>query len=171
MAKHRLGKANQKLYFARLHLDSIKAVENDQTLLNKQAVIQANREASITNLESAYRSFIWEVCQTYDLDIDYGMTLTEVDAKSQAEGKQIQELNHFLSLEQDQHSWLNELLKAFDKVVALDPHKYAQVNSVASFNAIEVKKVEESETPEKILQWYNTLKTEIESIRTTLSEW
>ncbi|MCG8313178.1 MAG: hypothetical protein MI976_08175 [Pseudomonadales bacterium] len=171
MAKHRLGKANQKLYFANLHLDSIKAVEHDQSLLNKQAVIQANREASVICLESAYRSFIWEICHTYDIDIDYGMPLTEVITKAESEGKQIQELNHFLSLELNEQSWLHELIMAFEKIVSLDPHKFAEINSVVSFNAIEVKKVEESETPEKILQWHNTLKTEIESFRTTLSEW
>lgn len=171
MAKHRLGKANQKLYFAALHLDAIKAARQDDSVMNQKAVIQANMESAVFHLMCAYRGFIWELCQTHDLMPDDQMTLPEVMALAQQEGKQIQELNHFLNLEQQAGSWLQQLLAAHQRLMTLDPETHSRIESPASFNAIAVRKVEESETPEKIFEWHNALKTEIENFRTTLSEW
>lgn len=171
MAKHRLSKANQKLYFAAIHLDAVAVAEKDDSLLNQKAMVQANREAALFNLVSAYRGFIWEMCQTHDLEVDAGMTLADVMAKAAQEGKQIQELNHFAQLEKESNGWLNSMLSAYQEVIALDPQGNGKVETVASFNAIEVRKVEETESLEKIFEWHNALKSEIENFRTTLSEW
>lgn len=171
MGKHRLSKANQKLYFAAIHLDAIKAARQDDSVMNQKALVQANMESAVFHLVSAYRGFIWELCQTHDLIPGDAMTLLQVIEQAQQEGKQIQELNHFLNLEQQADSWLNQLLAAYQRLVALDPEMHSRVESPASFNAIAVRKVEEYETPEKIFEWHKALKTEIENFRTTLSEW
>ena len=171
MAKHQLSKANQKLYFVSILLDAIKSADENEKLINKKAIIQANMEACLFHLVGAYRSFIWEICHTHDMEIDHTMSLSDVVAKSKQEGKQIQELNHFSSLESATDSWLSSLLSAYSKSVALDPKENSKVESVASFNAIEVRKVDEFENPEKIFEWHNILKSEIESFRPTLSEW
>ncbi|MCG8670336.1 MAG: hypothetical protein MI867_13040 [Pseudomonadales bacterium] len=171
MAKHQLGKSNQKLYFVSILLETINNSENNDKLLNKKAIVQANLEACLFHLESAYRCFLWEICHTYELEVVAGQSLDDVIAQSQQEGKQIQELNYFHQLEHQDGTWLNSLLKSYQRVSGLDPNANAQVQSAASFNAIEVRKVEEFETPEKIFEWHNVLKTEIENIRPTLSEW
>ncbi|MDX1692959.1 MAG: DUF6586 family protein [Ketobacteraceae bacterium] len=171
MAKHRLSKANQKLYFATIHLDAIQAVQNDESVLNRKAQVQANMEAAIFHLVSAYRGFIWELCLVHDLSPGDQMALSEVIQLASKEGKQIQELNHFERLEAQSESWLAQLLSAYDKVLTLDPQTHSTEESPASFNAIAVRKIEENETPEKIFEWHNALKSEIENFRTTLSEW
>lgn len=171
MAKHQLSKANQKLYFVSILLDAIKQAEADEKLMNKKAIVQANMEACLFHLVSAYRGFVWEICNTYDVKVDASMSVSDIQQAAAEEGKQIQELNHFMSLESAQDSWLSELLRAYEKTESLDPALTSKVESPASLNAIEVRKVEESETPEKIFQWHNILKSEIESFRPTLSEW
>jgi hypothetical protein len=99
------------------------------------------------------------------------MSLDQVISLAKQEGKQIQELNHFAELESRQGSWLSQLLEAHGRIVDLDPETNSSVESPASFNAIAVRKIEENETPEKIFEWHNALKSEIENFRTTLSEW
>lgn len=171
MAKHRLSKANQKLYFAALHLAAIKAAEKDESVMNQKALIQANLESAVLHLVAAYRGFIWEICLPHDVSPSGQMSLLEVTQLAEREGKQIQELNHFLQLEKQSDSWLSQLFVAYDRLMSLDPDTHSRVESPASLNAIAVRKVEESETPEKIFEWHNALKSEIESFRTTLSEW
>ena len=171
MAKHQLSKANQKLYFVSILLEAIRSADENEKLMNKKAIVQANMESCLFHLVGAYKSFIWEICHTHDVQVDYSMSLSDVIAKSSQEGKQIQELNHFSSLEGAPDSWLSGLLNAYNKAVSLDPKENSKVESVASFNAIEVRKVDEFETPEKIFEWHNILKPEIESFRPTLSEW
>lgn len=171
MAKHKQGKANQQLYFAKLHLQAIESAERDDNLLNKKAVLTANREAAIFQLVSAYRSFLWEVAQTYDIAFLETDQLQDVSRKAKSAGLEVSELNRFDSLESDKKSWLSELLSAWDKIKSFDPKVNAVVVQPANLNSIEIIRENESEALDVLQLWLRKLYEEVASIRELLGEW
>lgn len=169
MAKHVSGKANQQLYFASIHLQAISTAEANEALLHKTAVIEAEKQAALSCLLRAYRSFIWEICQTYELETHADMSLAQVQAAATEQAKSITELNRFAALERESGSWLQQLLQAYASMSRLQPQQTAA--QPAADGLIAVQKRDETSTPEKILNWHKALKSEIETLRTQLAEW
>ena len=99
MAKHTLGNANQKRYFAGFYLDAIKEIENDASVFNKKALIRAHQESCLFHLVTAYRSFIWEIANTYDEAYTSGRDLQQLLESAKENGKAIAELERLADLE------------------------------------------------------------------------
>lgn len=171
MTKHAQGKANQQLYFAKLHLQAMEDAEQNDNLLNKKAVLAANREAAIFQLVSAYKGFLWEVAQTYDLEFLETDQLLDVKNKARAKGVEVSELNRFETLESNKKSWLSELLFAWDQIKSFDPIANAVVAPSSNLNSIEIIRKNEFEALDVLQLWRQKLYEEVASIRELLGEW
>lgn len=171
MAKHTLGNANQKRYFAQFYLDAIGQVQNDASVFNKKALIRAHQESCLFHLVSAYRSFIWEIANTYDEAFDADTDLGQLLESSRENGKTIVELERLYQLENGNNSWLFSMLECWKRITDVNPQTTSRQKSVTNLNAIEVRVFSEEDEFSQLHDWYNNLCNLIDEMRMMLGEW
>jgi len=171
MAKHKLGKTNQKLYYAQLQLQAMERAQADDELLNKKAVMAAGREAVLYLLFSAYRSFLWELATVYNLELHDYDGLAELLEQARKAGAQVSEFSRLDQLEKNNKSWLAQMLQAWRLINKPDPAETGSAVQKANLNSIEIIKENETESLDTLKHWYTSLKQEVESIRQFLVEW
>ena len=171
MGKHRISKANQKIYFAGFYLEAIENVEKDEQLLNRKAMLAAHRESCLYHLVCAYEGLIWEVANTYDIQFASGQSLERVLADAHAGGKSSAELEQLFALETAQDSWLNRMLSVWRRQQDVDPATTSVPKSPVNLNAIEVRVSMEEDELLQLPDWHDKLRGLIEEIRQRLGEW
>ncbi|RLT88794.1 MULTISPECIES: DUF6586 family protein [unclassified Ketobacter] len=171
MAKHKLSQSNQKRYFARFYLEAIENTENDESILNRKALLMAHRQSCLFHLVGAYRAFIWEVANTYDESYVATQSLQELLLQARANGKVVTELERVYELESTSGSWLQAMMKMWERINAVDPDATTQAKETMNLNAIEVRVVSETDDFTQLHDWYENLSSLIEEIRQLLSEW
>lgn len=169
MAKYKQGKSNQKLYFAKIHIDAIKDAEANDTLLNKKAVIAAFRESSLFHLVSAYHAFLNEMLNTYDVVLSPMDSLADIQAQLTSQGRPSSELERFQQLESS--GWLTDLLSAWDEVQNHALEKKPSTLKAAVSGAIDVLQAEPVNEVVQLELWRNKLASEIDALRSLLTEW
>lgn len=110
-----LSHSNQKLYQARLLLDSLQQAESCET--TQPALITALQESVVFQLVLAYQSYLHELaeiaqCRDSFISLSQLMEITQVPT---GEMKELQKL------ENDSFSWLSQLLSAFEHCADKDP--------------------------------------------------
>lgn len=171
MAKHKLSNANQKCYFARFYLEAIESIENDETIINRKALLTAHQQSCLFHLEGAYQAFIWEVANTYDEPYSAELGLQTLLERARANGKTVSELERVYELQMDKGSWLYQMQSVWQRINQVNPEATSKSKASANLNAIEVRLVEEIDEFLQLHDWYNNLSKLIEEIRQLLGEW
>lgn len=171
MAKHKLGKTSQKLYFARFFLEAIEKAKKDEHLLNQKALLVAHQEACLFQLVSAYRGLVWEVANTYDEVFDIKMEVCDLAHVMETRGKSAGELDRLLFLEQTSNTWLNQMMGKWSVMVNLNPDATSPLKQQTNLNAIEVRVFSSEDELMQLSDWYENLSILIEEIRGLLVEW
>jgi hypothetical protein len=172
MGKHIVGGTNQKLYFARVHLDEIRRAQEDDTLLNRKLVIRANTESALFHLYCAYQSLLWEIANAYDVTMESHLALVDLLAIFQKANKVSAELNQLSELEKNPGSWLSAMLLGWSRVRSFDQAKNQSTASAsASLNAIAVCDISEDSSLKQLEQWHQELRMISEHFRGFLEEW
>jgi len=171
MAKHILSGSNQKRYFARFYLEAIENMEQDESVINRKALLAAHRESCLFHLVGAYRCFIWEVANTYDEIYDGSTALGAFLQQASDRGKSISELQRVYQLESNQGSWLNDMMRVWQQINQVNPQANSTPKEAVNLNAIEVRVMTDIDEFAQLHDWYNNLSTMIDEIRQLLSEW
>lgn len=171
MAKHKLSSANQKRYFASFYLELIENVKNNDDVLNKKALLAAHQQTCLFHLVSAYNAFLWEVANTYDEDFNASMTLFQLLENGRLQGKSMAELERIFHLESQAGSWLNQMLKLWNKIIDVNPAAHSKAKEAQNLNAIEVRVMMEDDEFMQLSDWYKNLAKLIEEVRELLVEW
>lgn len=171
MAKHKIGKANQKIYFAGFYIEALEKVEKDEQLVNRKALIAAHRESCLFHLVGAYEGLIWEVTSTYDVTFFPGQRLDAVLAAAQQTGKSVPELDQMFELESVPGSWLNRMMILWRRLQDPDPAATTVAKAPVNLNAIEVRVSMEEDELLQLPDWHDKLRSLIDEIRQRLGEW
>jgi len=171
MAKHKLSQSNQKRYFARFYLEAIENTKNDETILNRKALVMAHQHSCLFHLVGAYRAFIWEVANTYDEAFASSQTLQSFLQQARDHGKTVTELERVYELESSSGSWLNNMMSMWEHINNVNPEVSTQPKEAVNLNAIEVRVVSDMDELAQLHDWYDNLSQLIEEIRQMLSEW
>ncbi len=171
MAKHKLGKVNQKLYFAGMYLELIEVAKNDDSLLNKKALTVAHQQSCLFHLVHAYQGFLWELANVYDIPCASPVTLAQVIENANKLEKPLGDLNRLSQLENEPNSWLSLMLQQWVLVTSADPESASTSRQPANLNAIEVRVWDEPDRLSQLSDWYGNLKVLVENMRELLVEW
>lgn len=171
MSKHKISSASQKSYFARFYLEAIENTEKDESLLNRKALTAAHQQSCLFFLVGAYRSFLWEVANTYDESYRADMSLEQLIQSARKKGKTLGELERIYNLESTPQSWLSRMITLWQKINELDPDKTSSQKGSANLNAIEVRVITDFDEFTQLYDWYDNLTCLIEEIRELLVEW
>lgn len=171
MAKHRISKANQKVYFAGFYLEAIERTEKDDRLVNRKAVLAAHRESCLFHLVGALEGLIWEVAHTYDIPWQSGQPLQPLLAAQHDAGKSVPELEQLFELLSQSGSWLQRMMAAWHRIQDLDPASTTVAKAPVNLNAIEVRVSMEEDDLLQLPDWHDKLRALIDEIRQRLAEW
>lgn len=171
MARHKIGKANQKLYFAGFYLEALDSIEHDDRLLNRKALQVAHRESCLFHLVGAYHGLLWEIAKTYDLEYAAGDTLSTLLAMQHEAGRSVPELEHLFDLQNRPGYWLNQMMSAWQRVQDVDPASSSVAKAPVNLNAIEVRVIMEDDDLLQLPDWHDKLRLLIDETRERLGEW
>lgn len=141
-----LGHSNQKLYQARLLLDSLKFAELSET--TPAASILALQESVLFQLVLAYQSYLHEIAEIAQCRDDF-LSLSQLLVLTNVPTGEMKELQ---KLESDSFSWLSQLLTAFDNCSAKDP-----VVSKAPLNPAMIQVHDTASPSLPLSDWYQAL--------------
>lgn len=169
-----ISRTNQKLLFAKLHLDYLKKAEQGSGW-SKHAQIESFEEAVLFHLVSAYSSFLREIAEVYHLDPEKISTRDELLAQMELQGMESPEVKE-LSLLAGSDSWLSQLLAAYRACWKAQAKEHASHSGHASLSEIQVVQVnpDHSSDTEVIAQlegWMNNMRELVDRQREGLKEW
>lgn len=141
-----LSHSNQKLYQARLLLDTLEQAESSETAVAD--MVSALQESVIFQLVLAYQSYLHELaeiaqCRDSFMSLSQLVELTPVPTG---------EMKEFSKLESDSFSWLSQLLTAFEHCSDKDP----AVNK-APLKAEMIQLYDTTSTSLPLRDWYEAL--------------
>lgn len=171
MAKHKIGKANQKVYFAGFYLEAIEMTEKDERLVNRKALLAAHRESCLYHLMGAYEGLIWEAARTYDIPYQPGEPLQPILSVQHEAGKSVPELEQMFDLQMQSGSWLQRMTTAWQRIQDPDPASTTVAKAPVNLNAIEVRVSMEEDDLLQLPDWHDKLRSLIDEIRSRLAEW
>lgn len=169
-----IARTNQKLYFARLHLDQLKAAQSS-TSWSKHALIESFNESILFHLASAYSVFLREIAEVYALDPRGVDSLDQLEAKLLDKGVETPEVGELRQLEAGD-TWLSQMLAAYAACwVAEDQHS-AQTQGHHSRSEIHVVQVnpdhaEDGEIARQLADWMDQLRGLLDRLRESMKEW
>lgn len=171
MARHKIGKANQKVYFAGFYLEALDSIEHDERLVNRKALQAAHRESCLFHLVGAYHGLLWEIAKTYDLEYAAGDELRPLLAAQNDAGRSVPELEQLFDLQNRSGSWLNQMMSAWQRIQDADPATTSVAKAPVNLNAIEVRVSMEEDDLLQLPDWHGKLRLLIDEIRERLGEW
>lgn len=171
MAKHKLGKANQKMYFAGFYLEAIEMTEKDAQLVNRRALLAAHRESCLFHLMGAFEGLVWEIVTSHDIAYLPGQPLESILAAQQQAGSWVPELEQIFNLQSRTGSWLQRMTSAWQRIEDPDPATTTVAKAPVNLNAIEVRVSMEEDDLLQLPDWHDKLRELIDEIRERLGEW
>lgn len=173
MAGELYTRTNQKIFYAGLSLESWRKAEEGRAM-NAQALVQAEREATLFHLYGALLGLCHEIAGFYRLpnsSAPRAEALLERQSLADAPSPELAEL---VELAENRHTWLGQLLAAHAEL--FKPPRPPRVAKGESGNAalIEAVSVGEEEPPlahETLESWRQELKSLAQRFRVGLSEW
>lgn len=169
-----LARTNQKLNFARIHLDALRN-GCESTGWNKHILIESYNESVLFHLASAYDAFLHEIAERYSLDVSHIDSYRTLADDMEKSGQECPELAELSGLEADAGSWLHKMLHAYEACWRATD-KAVPVTSVSSVSEIHVAQINPSHTDEgqvveEYQHWLDTLRELIDRQRTGMQEW
>lgn len=125
MARSNPGRTNEKLYFAQLFLQNRLHFYAEGQVINRNAIGKALCETVVQHLQTAYRSLLFEIIQSYHLDFseDEILAAQQLEALCQNRGHTIPEIIKLSFLERDPLCWLSQLQAQFLSVNSILPRE------------------------------------------------
>ncbi|MEH6471836.1 MAG: DUF6586 family protein [Halopseudomonas sp.] len=169
-----ISRTNQKLLFAKLHLDSLKLAEQGSGW-SKHAQIESYEESVLFHLVSAYSAYLREIAEVYRLEPEKISTRDELLEQMEAQGLEAPEAKELSQLA-GSDSWLSQLLAAYRACWMAQERDQAANGGHASLSEIQVVQVnpDHSSDLEVIGQlegWVNDMRELVERQRESLKEW
>ncbi len=169
-----LARTNQKLNFARIHLDALRG-GCQSTGWNKHILIESYNESVLFHLASAYGAFLREIAERYQLDVSHIDGYRTLADDLENSGQECPELKELSVLEAEQGSWLHKMIHAYEACWRATD-KAAPVNAASSLSEIHVAQVnpdhtDESAIVEEYQGWLDALRDLIDRQRTGMQEW
>lgn len=172
MAGELYTRTNQKIFYAGLSLESWRKAEEGRAM-NAQALVQAEREATLFHLYGALLGLCHEIAGFYRLpnsSAPRAEALLERQSLADAPSPELAEL---VELAENRHTWLGQLLAAHAQLFK-PPHP-PRVAKGDPGNAALIEAVSVEEEPplahETLESWRQELKSLAQRFRVGLSEW
>ncbi len=169
-----LARTNQKLNFARIHIEALKAAQ-ESTGWSKHALIESYNESVLFHLASAYDSFLREVAELYRFDTENAVGYRSLMAQLEASGFEGSEVKELAMLEQDHTSWLHKMLAAYEACWhGTDKRgKVSETTSVSEIHVVQVNPdhAEDGEIIHEFEEWLTDMRTLVERLRSGMQEW
>ncbi len=174
MSNTYISRTNQKLLFAKLHLDHLKQAEQGSGW-SKHAQIESFEESILFHLVSAYSAYLREIAGVYYLQPEKISTRDELQQQLDDKGMEAPEAKELGQLA-GADSWLSQLLAAYRACWAAQEREQAAKTEHASLSEIQVVQVNpdhssDKEVIEQLEGWVNSLRELIERQREGLKEW
>ncbi|KAA0875831.1 DUF6586 family protein [Nitrincola tapanii] len=174
MSELYLARTNQKLNFARLHLDAL-AQAHASNAWSKHALIESYQESVLFHLASALDSFLREIAERYRFDANALQDMSDLARLFEGSGQESPELTELQALQGDPKSWLARLQKAYAacwRVVAKAP----QASASESLSEIHVMQLnpnhaEDPDVFQEYQLWLDALRDLITRQREGMQEW
>ncbi len=169
-----ITRTNQKLYFARLHLDQLKSAESGAGW-SKHALVESFNESVLFHMACAYASFIREIAEVYRLKADTIDDLEQLEHALSEQGLEAPEAKELLQLNQND-SWLAQMLGAYQACWSAAEREQARSSGHGSLSEIHVVQVnpdhaEEQAVIEQLDQWMTDFRNLVERHRESMKEW
>jgi len=169
-----LARTNQKLSFARIHLDQLKQAQDD-TSWNKHALIESFNESVLFHLSSAYDAFLREIAELYKVDTEALTGYRSLAAELEATGVESPELKQLSLLESDQTGWLHKMVSAYEACWhGSDRHEsVTESSSVSEIHVLQVNPdhAEDGQIIREYEGWFQSLSELINRLREGMQEW
>lgn len=169
-----LARTNQKLAFARLHIDALKEA-HQSTGWSKHALIESYNESVLFHMASAYDAFLREIAEVYSFDtehLDGYRSLAIQFEQSGLEGPEVAELG---ALEQDHTSWLHKLIAAYEACWhgSNQKKKVTETSSVSEIHVLQVNPdhAEDADVLAEYQSWFDQMSALIDRLRNGMQEW
>ena len=166
------SRTNQKLNFARLHLEQLKQAEEGAGW-SKHALVESFNESVLFHLTGAYKSYLKELCELYRLDPEAVVSFDDLQIQLENQGVEAPEVKE-LALLRKGDSWLSQLKLAYRACWMAESRE--QSGARASQSEIHVVQVnpdyaDEGQVIEQLAQWLNDFRSLVERQRETMKEW
>jgi len=162
------ARVNQKLYFARIHIDLLQQ-ELTSELRPKHVVEEAIGESTVFHLIGVYLTWLKELAANYSVPAEGIQSLKDLVEGFTAQNLVTAELNELKVLEETD-SWLRALLGAYYKIWQVMQELKGQ-SSLDS--GIPIRQISESQEIDlkTCANWHEELSSLIERGRGTMYEW
>ncbi|WP_207063138.1 DUF6586 family protein [Motiliproteus sp. SC1-56] len=169
-----ISRTNQKLNFARLHLDQLKGAR-ESVGWSKHALVESFNESVLFHLACAYGSLLREIAEVYRAEPASIDSLEQLEVALSAQGvetPEVRELKQLLAAE----GWLSAMLGAYNACWSAEDRVQAQSASHASLSEIHVIQVnpdhnEEGAVIEQLEQWLDGFRELVDRLRASMKEW
>ncbi|MEX6502474.1 DUF6586 family protein [Pseudomonas zhanjiangensis] len=172
MAKELYTRTNQKIFYVGLSLESWRKAQ-EQGALNAQALVQAEREATLFHLYGALLGLCHEVAGYYRLAESRVPRVEQILTPAVLQSAPSAELAELVELAQQPETWLAQLLAAYAGL--FQPPQVPQKAKVdPATPLIQAVSLEQEEAPlglETLVAWRQELTSLTRRFRETLSEW
>lgn len=169
-----ISRTNQKLYFARLHLDQLKAAEMGSGW-SKHALIESFNESVLFHMASAYHAFLAEIAEVYRVAPERAADLDKLEVMLSEQGLETPEVSELKQLAAGE-AWLAQLLAAYQACWMAEDRDQAQHAGHHSLSEIHVVQVnpdhaEDKDVIAQLEQWLESFRDLVERLRGSMKEW
>jgi len=170
-----LVRTNQKINFARIHLDTL-AKTHDSTSWSKHNEIESYNESVLFHLASAYRSFLREVAEKYSFAPERVNQVADLEALLDASGQESPERGELVSLESNEASWLHKMLAAYEACWQASDNHTEKASDNVSLSEIHVIQINPDHAEDKDIlaeyrNWLDQFRSLVERLRADMQEW
>lgn len=170
-----VARTNQKLAFARLHLDALVQAQGS-TGWSKHALIESYHESVLFHLRGALHAFVREVGEHYRLACDQIDDIAGLQAQLERTGQESPELNELQQLSSQAGGWMQKLQHAYDACWQASDVRGRLPEAEQSLSEIHVVQInpdhsEDADLLSECQHWFNTLRALVERLRNSMLEW
>lgn len=169
-----ISRTNQKLLFAKLHLDCLKQAEQASGW-SKHAQIESFEESVLFHMVSAYSAYLREIAEVYRLEPEKISTRDELLTQMEVKGLEAPEANELSQLA-GSDSWLSQLLAAYRACWMAQERDQATHSGHASLSEIQVVQINPDHAADldviaQLENWLNSMRELVDRQREGLKEW
>ncbi len=170
-----VARTNQKLAFARLHLDALMQAQGSSGW-SKHALIESYHESILFHLKGAFHAFVREVGEHYRLACERIDDIAGLQAQLELTGQESPELNELEQLLGLEGSWVQKLQHAYAACWSASDSKVAAPAASQSLSEIHVVQINPDHSEDDGLlheyqQWFAELRALVDRLRSAMQEW
>ncbi|KEA62809.1 hypothetical protein ADIMK_3281 [Marinobacterium lacunae] len=175
MSEIYVARTNQKLSFARCHIDALSQAQGSSSW-NKHGIIESYNESVLFHLKGAIHAFVREIGERYRLDVSTIDDIAGLQAQFETTGQESPELNELEQLSVTPGSWLEKLERAYSACWRASAQRSKPQDASQSLSEIHVVQVnpdhaEDLELLSEFRQWFDELNKLVDRQRGSMLEW